>query len=258
MRSNSENDSTIWRVGGPCAARILLGFLWCAPLLAGCTSIRSDTDFQEVDEVDAVASAVGVAVARDAATASRRTPLQLTRRSVDGPIGRGDNIQVHVYDEPELSGVYTILPSGSIAFPLLGDVPLMGLTTADAGRLLHGMLGDGFLADPLVNVHRLSEMATGFHVLGAVKQPGSYDARDVIGRMTLSDLLFAAGGLDANASRTGVMLIRQSAEGPAAYPIHPSVLVSPERGNVVVGLEPGDIVTVPWQPSVSEQGALHE
>ena len=232
--------------------------MWCALLLTGCTSLRSNVEFQEVAEVDAVASAAGVAVSRDAAATSRRTPLQLTRRSADGPIGRGDTIQVHVYDEPELSGVYTILPSGSIVFPLLGDVPLMGLTTADAGRLLHGMLGDGFLADPLVNVHRLSEMATGFHILGAVTQPGSYDARDATGGMTLGDLLLAAGGLNANASRTGVMLIRQSAAGPAAYPIHPSVLVSPERRNVVVGLEPGDIVTVPWQPSVSEQGASRE
>ena len=256
MRSNSESDSTIWRVGGPSAARILMGYMCCAALLAGCTSLRPDAEFQEVSEVDAVAS--GVAVSLDEAAASRRTPLQLTRRSAAGPIGRGDKIQVHVYDEPELSGVYTILPSGSIVFPLLGDVPLMGLTTADAGRLLHGMLGDGFLADPLVNVHRLSEMETGFHVLGAVMQPGSYDARDATGGMTLSDLFLAAGGLAANASRTGVMLIRQSVEGPAAYPVHPSVLASPGRGNVVVGLEPGDIITVPWQPSVSEKGASHE
>ena len=55
-------------------------------------------------------------------------------------LGPGDLIEVRVYLEPELSGVYRVGPKGSFSFPLIGEViathfGLVELTQEISGRL---------------------------------------------------------------------------------------------------------------------------
>jgi len=67
-------------------------------------------------------------------------------------IGVGDNISVWVKGEPELSVERQVGNDGSVLLPLIGSVGVNGLKTVDAARLISGMLEDGFLRDPLVQV----------------------------------------------------------------------------------------------------------
>ncbi len=47
-------------------------------------------------------------------------------------IGAGDLIDVHVYGAPELSESLRVSNSGEVSMPLIGDVKIGGLTTAEA------------------------------------------------------------------------------------------------------------------------------
>lgn len=224
--------------------------LGCALCFAGCMAVHPDIDVSEVEEVDALttlkASRVPIRAIETPAGASDAPP-QIKRSQVFSKLQRGHRVQVQVYQEPELSGVFTIGESGTISVPLLGKVPIVGLSPSDAGRLLHRMLGDGYLADPLVSVNRVSDVSTGYHILGAVRDPGTYEMDDANTHMTLRDLLTAAGGPDDQAFLAGVMLVRQELTGPVAYPVHPSVLDPQRPTQSIIELQPGDIITVPWR-----------
>lgn len=67
-------------------------------------------------------------------------------------IGIGDSISIWVKGEPELSVERQVGNDGSVLLPLIGSVGVNGLKTVDAARLISGMLEDGFLRDPLVQV----------------------------------------------------------------------------------------------------------
>ena len=67
-------------------------------------------------------------------------------------IGLGDTISVWVKGEPELSVERQVGNDGSVLLPLIGSVGVNGLKTVDAARLISGMLEDGFLRDPMVQI----------------------------------------------------------------------------------------------------------
>ncbi|MBU1107146.1 MAG: polysaccharide biosynthesis/export family protein [Candidatus Riflebacteria bacterium] len=67
-------------------------------------------------------------------------------------IGLGDTISVWVKGEPELSVERQVGNDGSVLLPLIGSVGVNSLKTVDAARLISGMLEDGFLREPLVQV----------------------------------------------------------------------------------------------------------
>ncbi|KAF1082045.1 MAG: hypothetical protein GQF41_1685 [Candidatus Rifleibacterium amylolyticum] len=88
-------------------------------------------------------------------------------------IGVGDNISVWVKGEPELSVERQVGNDGSVLLPLIGSVGVNGLKTVDAARLISGMLEDGFLRDPLVQVTIKSKAAA------AHKAPTKVSARPI-------------------------------------------------------------------------------
>jgi hypothetical protein len=69
-----------------------------------------------------------------------------------GVIRAGDLVSIWVKGEPDLSVERQVNRDGSISLPLVGSVGVNGLKTNDAARLIAGMLEDGFLRDPLVQV----------------------------------------------------------------------------------------------------------
>ena len=49
-------------------------------------------------------------------------------------IGAGDIVSIAVYGDEGLSGVFPVAPDGSIAYPILGNVSVGGLTPAEIGE----------------------------------------------------------------------------------------------------------------------------
>ncbi|MEY3222800.1 MAG: hypothetical protein RLZZ203_1656, partial [Cyanobacteriota bacterium] len=47
-------------------------------------------------------------------------------------LGGGDRIRVNVFEVPEYTGEYQVPPGGAINMPLIGSIPVAGLTTEQA------------------------------------------------------------------------------------------------------------------------------
>jgi polysaccharide export outer membrane protein len=108
----------------------------------------------------------------------------------------GDVMKVVVFKNPDLTTDARVSETGAISFPLIGSVPVKGLTLSAAERKIAQMLKDGgFVVNPQVNI--LLTLATGNQVavLGEVNKPGRYPIEGSGGILT--GALAAAGGISA-------------------------------------------------------------
>ncbi len=88
-------------------------------------------------------------------------------------LGGGDRIRVNVFEVPEYTGEYQIPPGGSINLPLIGSVPVQGLTTEQAADEIARRYAR-FLKRPLISVNLLASRPINILVAGEVTRPGSY------------------------------------------------------------------------------------
>ncbi len=103
----------------------------------------------------------------------------------------GDEINVIVYGEKDLSQAVTVLPSGTISYPLIGEVHIGGETPTQAAATLSTSLKH-YLRQPQVSVVVVKEGPLEVLVLGNVVKPGKYELPS---RSRLTDALASAGGL---------------------------------------------------------------
>jgi polysaccharide biosynthesis/export protein len=104
----------------------------------------------------------------------------------------GDQLAVTVFDEPSLSQTATVLPDGTITYPLVGQLEVGGETVKAATSKLTNAL-EQYVKNPIVSIAVTQLGSYNVLVLGDVKTPGKYllpsSAR-------LADAIAAAGGLD--------------------------------------------------------------
>ena len=98
-----------------------------------------------------------------------------TAKAEDYRLGAGDLLKIAVFDHDELSIDARISQSGNITFPLIGQVPVAGLSTRDAELLLSRRLMDGaFLKQPQVSILVSEYQSQKVAVMGQVSKPGQY------------------------------------------------------------------------------------
>ena len=155
-----------------------------------------------------------------------------------GPLSPGDLIDYSVYGVQEMTQRTRIDGSGNVYLPLLGNVPLAGLTTEQAQKKLEDLLvSGGFLRNPHVTVS-VAEYANGISLLGEVVRPGIYP---VAGPRRLYDVLAAAGGLTPNAGNKITIAPKDSSRASEVVRITRDPSKS-ARENVLVN--PGDTVII--------------
>lgn len=127
---------------------------------------------------------------------SKVTPMDLLRAfeapaETDYTLGEGDEINLTVWNRPELSGKHVIGPDGLITLPYVGAASIKGLTrtaaAAEAARRWTGLY-----EDINVTVDVLRYESNRIFVLGRVANPGllRFD-----GPITLLEAVTRAGGL---------------------------------------------------------------
>lgn len=156
-------------------------------------------------------------------------------------VGVGDELQVLVYGEASLSGTFPVTEAGALNYPLLGAVPVRGLTANEVKALLEARLTPGYLVNPNVTVWVASYRSQPVQVLGDVARPGLYFLR---GPTSVLDILSEAGGVNHGGANE-VRLNHGGAEG-ALTVLSYDELVSQKVP--APELAAGDIVVVP--PSV--------
>ena len=106
----------------------------------------------------------------------------------------GDILKISVFKNPDLSLDVRVSESGSIGYPLIGSVPLKGLTLPAAEAKISQMLRDGgFVVNPQVNILLTEGFGNLVSVIGEVNKPGRYSTDAAGGH--LSGMLAAASGV---------------------------------------------------------------
>jgi polysaccharide export outer membrane protein len=124
----------------------------------------------------------------------------------DYRLGAGDLLKISVFDHDELGIDARISQSGNITFPLIGQVPVAGLSTREAELLLaRRLIEGGFVKQPQVSVLVSEYQSQKVSVMGQVAKPGQYPL-DALKKVL--DALALAGGVLNDTAAEDVTLVR--------------------------------------------------
>ncbi len=152
-------------------------------------------------------------------------------------IGPGDTLEIQVFGQEDLTGDRVVGASGSLDFPLLGQMEVKGLTVQGLDDRLTKALGEKYLRDPQVQVVVKAYGSQRVVVRGAIKKPGEYH---LSGPTTVLDIIAQAGGV----AEEGVSQVRIQHQDRS----RPDTVVNLEQlrteGNAGVKLIAGDRIDI--------------
>jgi polysaccharide export outer membrane protein len=155
-------------------------------------------------------------------------------------IGAGDALNVHLWKEPTLSGSVKVRPDGFITLPLINEVQVAGMTTAELRKMLESKYR-AFVNDPFVTVRVEGIASSEIFLIGQVTRPGAYP---VTGNDTVVQLLTRAGGLTIFADRDDIKVVRREGEKVKEYIVdYDAILKGDLKQDILV--RPGDRIIVP-------------
>jgi polysaccharide export outer membrane protein len=217
------------------------------------------------------------------------TPQLSQEEDVDVPsdytyiIGPGDNVNIFVWGNPDISTTATVRPDGKITIPLAEDLPASGKTPSQLARVMEKELGK-YVRDPQVVI-----MVSGFQgiyaqqvrIIGQLSGGGGGSSAGLGGGggsggggigssggglggygggggsgfsaktfpykkgMTLLDLMIQVGGLGQYAAGNRASIIRNVNGEPQNFGIKIDDLLEDADLSANVKILPGDIVIIP-------------
>ena len=160
----------------------------------------------------------------------------------DFTLSAGDLIAIAVFMQGDYAATVRLKLDGTAELPLIGSVPLQGLTVQAAQNLIADRLRTGgFFNQPEVTIRVIDT------VNGSVMVTGEVRAQvPLANERSLRDVLLTAGGLPANANHT-VKIVRPGVAEPivvdlgpdlaassaANFPVHPHDIIQVTRASVV-------------------------
>ena len=159
-------------------------------------------------------------------------------------VGPGDNVNVVVWRNPELSMVVPVRPDGKITTPLVEDLPASGKSATQLARDIETALAK-YIQSPVVTV-----IVTGFvgpyseqiRVIGEAAKPQSLPYRE---NMTLLDVMIAVGGITDFAAGNRASILRTGGGSTQQLGVRLVDLVKGGDLSANVAMRPGDVVVIP-------------
>ncbi len=143
-------------------------------------------------------------------------------------LGSGDRINISVFGQDDLSMEIRLPDVGTINYPFLGELKLVGMTAAEVENLIYeGLLGD-YLVNPSVSVSIVEYRP--FFIDGEVNRPGGYPYQP---GLSVNKAAALAGGYTERANRDKITIVRETDGQQFEFSV-----------SVTDMIQPGDIVTV--------------
>lgn len=143
-------------------------------------------------------------------------------------LASGDMVQITVFGQDDLSMKIRLPDVGTINYPYLGEMKVVGLSVQELEtQIFSGLQGD-YLVNPSVSVSILEYRP--FFIDGEVKRPGGYPFQP---GLSIDKAAALAGGYTERASKTEIFIVREV--NGAAVRI---------ATNSTETLKPGDIVNI--------------
>ena len=163
-------------------------------------------------------------------------------------INAGDELEIYVWGEERLQRKVKVLPDGTMAFPLVGQIKVQGLLPSEMETLITNGLSAQYVgAVPQVTVSVLVPSGMQFSVMGRVNAPGTFSPGRYV---NVLEALSMAGGPSEFANLDNVLIIRKSGEQLSTLNVRLAPLFKTgadakdvARGNILL-IETGDTVIV--------------
>jgi len=124
----------------------------------------------------------------------------------------GDLIRISVFQQPDLDLETRIPDGGSINYPLIGPVQAAGKSSTVLEQTIRQKLAADYLHSPSVTVTVKEFVKRRVFIVGGVTKPDGYEmSHDA--RMTVLQLVAAAGGFTERASKDVVQVLRRQPGG---------------------------------------------
>ena len=159
-------------------------------------------------------------------------------------IGPGDELEIFVWRQPELSVEVPVRPDGRISIPLVDDIVAVGRSPSQLAAEIEASLSE-YIRDPQVNVIVRDFVGTfgkQIRVLGQAAEPRAIPYRE---RMTLMDAIIEAGGLTEYAAGNRSRVIRTVDGKSQEIKVRLSDLMNKGKIDENLLLQPGDIIIIP-------------
>ena len=151
----------------------------------------------------------------------------------------GDVLSIEVLNEPDFQKEVRVSASGTILYPLIGEVAVKGLDINSVTRKLTNLLNE-YLVEPQVSVF-IKEFSK-VYVYGEVIKPGSFELSE---KMTLLQCISLAGGLKDRANPKKINIKRIKEGKVTSIMVDMTAITQKEHSDQDVELLPGDVIIVP-------------
>ena len=164
-------------------------------------------------------------------------------------INPGDLLEVFVWGEERLQRELTVLPDGTIAFPLAGQLRVAGRVPQEVEAMLTERLGPQYRGEvPSITVSVRVPSGMRYSVLGKVRSPGTFSTSRYV---NVLEALSQAGGADEFSKLDSILVIRGTGPQAQTFRVRLDDLFRSGasertiRQAGIIQIEPGDVIIVP-------------
>jgi polysaccharide export outer membrane protein len=177
------------------------------------------------------------------------SPAQAPKADVTRPVAdasyllsANDLIKMTVFEENDLETTVRISSDGTVTFPLIGAVKVIGKTPQAAAKVIRDLYAKDYLVNPQVNLTVMEYAKRRFIILGQVQRPGTFDMpdRDAV---NLLQAIGMAGGYTRIADPAKITVKRTSNGKDTVIKINGKRMASGEE-NANFEVQPGDVINV--------------
>ena len=153
----------------------------------------------------------------------------------------GDKLQVSVWNEPDLRNEVVVAPDGGIAFPLVGEMSVIGKSVVELREDIVERLSR-YISEPIVTVTISEVLGNKIYVIGQVNRPGQFVVNPMVDVM---QALSTAGGTTPFASLNDISILRRRGSQQVSIPFRYGDVSSGKNLATNIVLQSGDVVIVP-------------
>lgn len=162
-------------------------------------------------------------------------PLCADGESEDYRLQAGDDIEIFVWQNPDISRTLTIQNNGEISYILMENIMAAGLTRGELSAKVTEKLSS-YIETPKVSVIVKKFIRRQVYVIGQIKKPGTYPLKK---DMRLLELIALAGSFSDTAKENKLEIIR----GDKIIKVNAAKIMRRESDDII--LEAGDVINVP-------------
>ena len=165
----------------------------------------------------------------------------LAQQEASYKIGPNDLLSIFVWKEKDLTQEVTVMPDGSISFPLIGEIKAQGRTVTDLKKALEEKLKD-YVEVPEVTVIVKESRSRIIYTIGKVVRPGPYGLAP---NMTVIQALSTAGGFTEWAGTKKILIVRREGAEERQIPFNYNEFIDGDNLKQNILLKPYDTIVVP-------------